>query len=167
MTFLTSEKRAKAVYVPYSSNPEFFEKLYAKTKDDNLLGVVFGTEINRKAFINLMTDARPYVLSFDGCLAGYAWLRDFSGRSVTIHFCLFDWTHGEHTEAIGRKFLRTVFEDGALDSLYGAIAASNRLAIRYARRLGFKVLGSVPSAAMYRNKVDDMTIVTITHKEVK
>lgn len=75
---------------------------------------------------------------------GFAWLNGVHSGVAFAHFCGLKACRGRSVE-IGRQALDYWFGAFAfLHVLMGTIPASNRLALRFIRRLGFTVLGEVP-----------------------
>lgn len=56
--------------------------------------------------------------------------------------------------AAGRMMLERTFEFYDIDFLYGTTPESNKLALGYAKRLGFQLYGPIPNTCIFRGKLE-------------
>ena len=93
-----------------------------------------------------------YLIEDEGEPAAIMWLDNWAGRCARIHFCVFRRAHGPKALDIGRFvtdwLLCATGQDGtkSLDVLVGVTPETNRLAIRFIKRLGFQMVGTIPHA---------------------
>ncbi len=85
-----------------------------------------------------------------------AWLNNFSGRAAMVHFAVLQAGLPMKT-AIGRFVVgfmlhgKTAEGGYCLDALYGMTPGSYVHVLRFIRRLGFRVQGTIPGAVALRN----------------
>lgn len=90
---------------------------------------------------------------FDRKLAGWVWIDDFGRRTARVHFCTLKWlTREQQTVRCAREIMWQLLsltdKNGAtLNVLRGETPGYNKLAVRFLRRVGMKVVGEIPMAA--------------------
>jgi hypothetical protein len=83
---------------------------------------------------------------------GHLLLSGFYGKMAMAHFCVIKDYHGvmgynAGMDAIEQAFLfKTGPSEVMLEAMIGVIPINNKKAIKYARRIGFKHIATVPSA---------------------
>ncbi len=106
------------------------------------------------AFVRFMTGSRVfcYVLerTEDGLPLALSWLNNCMGRAAMVHFAVLRAGLPSKVE-IGRHmvgFFLHAQQQGAycLDALYGMTPAPYAHVLRYVRRLGFRMQGTLPAA---------------------
>lgn len=137
--------------------------LFEKAKQENVLHtVMYSDDVEQwtsKTFIALFkSETRAcWLVIYDGRLAGWVWLDDFGHRTARIHFCLFKWLSKEKlTVQVGREslwqLLNMEFRDSKrLEAIRGETPSFNKLALRFMRKVGVRIIGEIPSAA-YRQQ---------------
>jgi RimJ/RimL family protein N-acetyltransferase len=149
----------RAMIVPYVPKipttqfpEEFLAGLYLQTKKDGLLRRTFPgtTNYSMNWFISyfynrslLISIAKPKQVT------GYAWLYEVEGETVNrkafVGVCFFkEFWGGKIIEESARLGLSWFFEKAGVSTMYGTIAAWNRVSIRFGRNLGFRSCGCVP-----------------------
>lgn len=92
---------------------------------------------------------------------GYFLLDDVRPEAARLHFCIFRWVHRAGlTVKVGRGVCRHLLMkrfDRQRDflTLIAELPTFNKLACRYAERLGFRQLGEIPN---FTRKYDDPTL---------
>jgi ribosomal protein S18 acetylase RimI-like enzyme len=139
--------------------------IFEMARKENILPIVMYSDDtehwNAEKFLLFMkNEARVCWLIFqDEKLAGWVWLDDFGHRTARIHFCFFGWlSKARLTVPVGREVLRRLldmeFRNGVkLKVIRGETPAFNKLAARFLKRLGMKIIGEIPAAA-YRHQDD-------------
>jgi len=149
--------------------------LFELTVDYDLLGQVFyeGDVLTQYDFAQAISTGELFIAVMNGTTVGYAWLNLFFGGSAGVNFCLFPPVWGKQSLIIGKDFIREVFamEDAVRGgpwrhSLFGLTPSTNKLALRFLRRVGFKDQGVIPSGARVHGMLVDAVITTITRDEV-
>lgn len=85
-----------------------------------------------------------------GQVAGCVWLTHFHDRLAQVHFFIFREFWGQDASGLGQHCLRELIHkrcnDGEywLDMLLGLTPADNRLAVRFAKKCGWKQLCELP-----------------------
>jgi hypothetical protein len=85
--------------------------------------------------------------------AAVTWLNGFEGYSARIHHCFFRPFYRESV-SIARSVIEQLFQVKRLDgspmvkTLIGLTPVSNRLAVRFARKVGMNVICEIPDACM-------------------
>jgi hypothetical protein len=133
----------------------FIMGLYEKMEDEGVVHKVFveGSVKNKEDFLYLMKfrESRLFVLIKEGTVGGFYYLNHFGAKSAKFHFCLYSILYGKDSIEISKKAVRTILETRCgenylYDMLYGVIPESNKIARNWARRMGFELLGMMPSA---------------------
>ena len=86
-----------------------------------------------------------------------AWLTHFGANYAYGHFCTFPSAWGKRTKKLANETFRYWFgwEPGGaplLDVILGQTPANNRLAVKYIKNIGMKILGTVPLCAVGDDK---------------
>lgn len=104
-----------------------------------------------------------------GVPGGMVWLNDRRERSALIHFALFRAFRGREGIAMGRYVLSTLLCSLGFDVLVGHTPTRYPLAIRFARRLGFKPVGVLPKGAWFADtqQSEDVLISAITREDME
>jgi hypothetical protein len=82
---------------------------------------------------------------------GFAWLNGFCANYAFGHFCFLRTSWGVDSEQIGslivRYWLNLSRADGSpiLDVIIGAVPGCNTRACNFVQRIGFKLVGSIPT----------------------
>lgn len=86
----------------------------------------------------------------EGELIGFGMLDNFNAESAYFHHCHFraGWRFTGDTAAAALAWIKRSIP--CISTLIGITPATNRLAVRYAQRNGFKILGEIPRSL--RNK---------------
>lgn len=89
----------------------------------------------------------------------FALLDNFSAEAAWFHHCHFraGWKHTKETATMTLRWLADVL-NGYISTLVGITPASNRLAVRYAKRCGFEIMGTLPRALHTFNGIEDAII---------
>ncbi|MCP4455809.1 MAG: hypothetical protein GY809_30490 [Planctomycetes bacterium] len=73
------------------------------------------------------------------------WLTGFMGRSAQIHFCTFK-AAGDDRLRVGLTSMEWLRRTGVLDSVYGCTPEPYRHAIKFIKKIGFELRGTLPGA---------------------
>lgn len=95
-----------------------------------------------------------YALAYAGAVEGCAWLNCWEGNTARVHFSSMATCKPGNTIKHGINFTRWVLnapnpkdeETHWIHTLCGVTPASNKLALRFIKHLGFVVIGEVPEA---------------------
>jgi len=92
-------------------------------------------------------------------LVAFAMLDNFSGRAAWFHHCHFraGWRHTKNTAKACLLWLADAL-DGYVSTLVGITPASNKLAVKYAEKCGFEVMGTLPHLLNTFNGIEDAVI---------
>lgn len=118
--------------------------------------VAFATAPERAVYVAYCADAP----------AALFWLDNRQGRSARIHFAIFRAFQGQPGRIIGRyatSWLLTGKEP--LDVLVGLTPETHKLAIKYVRDVGFRVIGTIPHAAQLAGGAATGAVVSYMTKE--
>lgn len=108
-----------------------------------------------------------YALAYEGTIEACAWLNSFEGRTARVHFSSLPGCPMGHTVKHGINFTRWVLHapDPAcpdinwLNTLCGVTPASNKLALRFIKRLGFVRMGEIPEAYIPFGQVEPEGVI--------
>jgi len=133
---------------------EIIKKIWDKLAEEGLHTIVFyDADIrNRDQFLEFMQMPTnlPLIIFANKQIAGFAWLNSVSAKFAFSHFAFFKSSWGKFTDEIGKKVLDYWFsipdDDGSqlFDTLIGAVPEFNQRAIKYAERIGYTKLGTIP-----------------------
>lgn len=148
---------------------EFLQAMYAKA--GVLIDRVFWDRrmTDHEAFIRFCKDSHNLVqfVFADGVCCGFTWLNGITGKHAFGHFCFFPDIWGKRTMDAGRLvesyWLLLSGPDGPIiDTILGMIPGFNKLAQRYAERLGWTYLGTIPE--MLSNQVGGRADAVILYR---
>lgn len=79
----------------------------------------------------------------DDAIVGFAVLDDFNGASAFLHHCQFrcGWKFTKQTAKASLAYIARFLPD--VQTLVGLTPSNNKLAVRYALRMGFELVGTV------------------------
>src|SRR5579884_3617144 len=108
-------------------------------------------------FWPLESDALVHLLAFDGdeCLGLYI-THPINTRLWEVHHCLLPNAWGRRSIEVGRAFETWLWENTQAAKVIGFTPSDNRLALRYAKKLGMKEAGKVTSALQRRFELHDI-----------
>lgn len=148
-------KQSKIQVIPYALT----EKGYPI--DDQVLSLIWKQIVNEGLdkkvfpdnsistvadFLGLMKDTRNIpVFAFDGKLLGLAWLNSVHDKHALAHFCMMREAWGKKTLQVGQEILKYWNSFDVLDVIIGNTPSDNKLAIKYIQKLGFTVIGEIPT----------------------
>ena len=84
-----------------------------------------------------------YVVMEEKQLVGVFWLNHFQEKFCQIHYWFYRKWWGQ-TERLGREIFSAIFSWGVFDGLYGILPKDNSLAVRLAKKCGWKEIGVLP-----------------------
>lgn len=118
----------------------------AKARESGLLNTVFhdGKMQEPLAFLAAMQrqENLPVFIADCGTIIGFAWLNGISEFHAFPHF---GFIEGAPYYEAGKTVLDYWSKFDTIKTLIGVLAASNKTAIIYAMRLGFRPAGDVPN----------------------
>lgn len=121
-------------------------KFASDARESGLLNTVFhdGKMQEPKEFLAAMKrpENLPVFIADCGKMIGFAWLNGISEFHAFPHF---GFIEGAPYYEAGSEVLSYWSKFSTIKTLIGVLAASNKTAIVYAMRLGFKSAGTVPS----------------------
>jgi len=140
----------------WSISDEMMVIIYHFMEQSKLLGDVFKSgEIkdpnswmnfvkNRSNVVHILRSSRDYPADM------IAWLNGWGYNYAFGHFCCFPHTWGGEAIELGHKTVNYWFDElrndnWQLEAIFGQIPSTNKRAINYVMRLGFRKLGDVPS----------------------
>lgn len=143
-------------YVPNIPSDSFPEELlcilYAKTKKDGLLRRTFPgcSNFNLNWFVNYFY-SRPLLIAIrkPAEIVGFGWVYETDGnerfKKGSVGFAFFKDAWGDPLiQEIARLGLRWWFEEAGLNLIYATIASWNRSSVRFAKLMGFELIGRAP-----------------------
>lgn len=128
--------------------------LYERMEREGLLDSFFfaGQFTSARAFLDYACsdEVWAFVAERYGGIVAFGMLNNFSAASAFFHHCHFraGWKHTLETAAYTLDWLRVACP--SVKTLIGITPTSNRLAVRYAARAGFKILGEIPHSLFDR-----------------
>lgn len=165
--------------IPYvDGNPsqvfpeDFLFYLYQTCKTQNLVDILFpGMQMTPARFVAYLKD-RPILLGLvkpqkpgDGIFeyAGFGFLYEVENGKATVGFCFFrKWWGSPEISVLSKLCLRYWFQVTKLQIIFGTTLERNRLAIRFARNLGFRSVGRVPKFFFKNGKLEDAHLLYLT-----
>lgn len=129
--------------------------LYARMEREGLLDCFFHAGQCRDAeqFLEYARDEGTWLFRADRYdeTVAFASLDTFSAESAYFHHCHFraGWKHTGETACAALSWLRKACP--VVKTLIGITPSTNRLAVRYAVRCGFKILGEIPRSLYDRD----------------
>lgn len=124
------------------------KSLYDRMEREGLLPAFFYAAQCKSAsdFLSYARDIGTWMFRIDrdGETIAFAAMDNFSAESAYLHHCHFraGWRYTLETAKHTLEWLRTACP--SVTTLIGVTPKSNRLAIQYAERGGFKILGVIP-----------------------
>lgn len=124
--------------------------LYDRMEREGLLDGFFHSAqcVNAQEFLEYVRSDGVWMFDIrrDDEVVAFAMLDNFSGESAYFHHCHFRtaWRYTRETAQHTLYWLRENCRD--LSTLVGITPATNTLAVRYAERCGFKILGVIPKS---------------------
>ena len=106
-------------------------------------------------------------------LIAFAYLNGWAGKAVCVHFGVFPWAWGVEAREAGVAFVDWLLHVPRLeggqqyDALVGLIPASNGLAVRFAKNIGFEEKTVIPSAALVHGVINDLQVLVATRETIK
>ena len=123
--------------------------LFDLMEDDGTAEVVYadGSITNSKGFLMDMKMGlnKLYVVQVDKEVAGIIWLNNFDFRSSMIHFCFFSSGWKFDLVKVGKTCVLELLNMNFFDILTGVVPVINERANEWCRKMGFSVLGTMPS----------------------
>lgn len=105
-------------------------------------------------------------------LQAIVWCTSIRGKSALLHFCVFKSGYGKGPE-LSKSAFTHIFgikgPDGEriVNTIRGETPKFNRLAVKYLKTIGMKILGEIPDMAYnrYTNELSSMVISYLTYDE--
>lgn len=130
--------------------------IYLKLLKHRLVDKVFimGEISTPDKFIAMIKNPRNVfnvVINEENEYMGLMWLNRWGFNHAFVHHCFFPEAWGKHTVEIGKMVLKYWFgmkkDNGEpiLDVLMGKTPENNRLAVRFIKKMGFTIIGTVPT----------------------
>lgn len=149
----------KGLRIVHRPAPELLRPAWEDLQAHNLVRVVFydGVITTFEQFLALAYAewGHFYGLTFEGRVEGIAWLNCFEGRVCRGHFSgipsglaraklhgenFANWVlHANHPKEPGKYWLNAII---------GATPGNNRLALRFIKQIGFRIMATVPDAVV-------------------
>jgi len=123
-------------------------------KEKSINKIFFDCKIsNTNDFINYFKNDRLelFLVSYNGQESGFFWLKEFFPRASFITYCLYKSFWGEHTLKISQTCIDAIFDrkdehgNHEMDILMGLTPANNKLALRFLKKNGIKIIGTIPN----------------------
>lgn len=149
------EKEKEIKVIPYTEvdgiatfRDSQIKDLYHQVWEEGLGEVVFsdGSVQNEDHWLDLMKygPCKLHLCFYGEDVASVVWLNRIETTHCYVHFLFFKKFRGNPIiYEIGKKFFELVFSYG-FEVVMGLLPSSNKVARRYARKLGFEELGEVP-----------------------
>jgi hypothetical protein len=100
-----------------------------------------------------------YVVYADENISAVFWLNSVEAKQARFHYCFFYSAWKKGSIKVGKKILEILMEkrnsssdDYLLDVLIGVIPSSNEPAIKFAKLLGWQIIGTLPFGAWSNKK---------------
>jgi len=129
--------------------------LYEQMEMDGTSETVFydGSVMGAHDFLRTMKhgNTRLFVVSLEREVAGVIWLTDFEARRAAFHFCFFSNAWDSDLVFVGTECVSEILnmQNGSgepiFDALTGIVPEFNKKAIAWCEKMGFEVLGILPS----------------------
>jgi hypothetical protein len=128
--------------------------IFEKMQDHGLDKVVFvnGTVEDRAQWLNFVKTKTNlvHVIGNEEGVELVAWINNFGKNYAFGHFCFFPEAWGKNTIKLGKQSLDHWFGlnlEGkpVLDVILGQLPTSNEYAVKYIKKIGMTILGSVPN----------------------
>lgn len=129
--------------------------IYLKMLKHRLVDKVFimGEADTPEKFIKVMKNSRNavnIVVDDSGECLTLSWLNRWGFNHAFVHHCFFPEAWGKSSVEIGKMILKYWFSmkkdsgEPILDVIMGKTPESNRLAVKFIKRMGFTIIGTVP-----------------------
>lgn len=178
-------QRGNLLLLPYDSrvgvyNEDALVGLYKRLKSEDLWDIVFHEDsgITLLKFMNFFSEGKALlqVLAIsDGKnivdIAGMAWIGDITRcggiltRGVGAFVFFKDYQKPMYTDQFGEMILDYWFGPLGLDVVVGVSPESNRAALIYAKRSGFKEVGRLPNYTTFKGEVVTGVVTSMTKQE--
>jgi RimJ/RimL family protein N-acetyltransferase len=156
-------------------------RLYHRVVDEGFEDVLFhdNSILNAEEFLVVMKrpDTCLWTVKYDDVMVAMFWINRIEYTHAHFHFTFFKNAWGSPiTDEVGRETMKFMFdlketetsEEPMFSLLLGRLAASNTIAIEYAKRVGWKVLGEVPNLFLGRDgNPENGIVVYITKEDIK
>jgi len=133
---------------------------YAKMDDQGLIEDAFpdGSMTSIAGFMAMCNELSSSVIFArditTGEVAGHCYLTEQRGLACQVHFAVLKGFHGPIAITMAKDIARQVFKHSSLKTLVGLTPVTNRLALRFIDRVGYKVIGIIPYT-YYIAKIDE------------
>ncbi len=154
--------------------PDTLAGIYRKLVEQDILpDLVHEKGISEEEFVKFVSEDTLSYIFLDletNQIAGIAWY-DMIEEGDCISkargsFAFFrEFWHPGITEAFGNLFLSHGFGMLNYDVIYGATPASNKLAVRFCRKLGFTYYHAIPNFCSRRGELTDALVCVMTRDE--
>jgi RimJ/RimL family protein N-acetyltransferase len=150
---------------------DFLFLLHRQCKEEGILEILFPGMpfVTVARFVAYLKD-RPVLVGLikpESRVAGFGFLYEVEGndesRKATCGFCFFkEWWGTPEIREISRICLKYWFKEVKLKVLFGTTLWRNKLAVRFAKNLGFESIGRVPKFFYKDGKLEDMHFLYLT-----
>jgi RimJ/RimL family protein N-acetyltransferase len=138
---------------------ERLKDIYNRMANEGTLSTVFyGSQINSEAdFINFFKNGSNFicVAFLDKEMCGFTWINSLNETYAFMHFCFFKEFWGKRMEGIGKACFDYYKSWNRFKVFIGMIPDFNKRAIKFAKRMGYVELGTIPEMV----KESGMTIL--------
>lgn len=159
---------------------EQLEEIYEGIRSGGYLDSVFyeGGIETPWAFINFAKDPFNtfFAMHYKGTIEACAWLNCFEGRTARVHFSTLPICKPGHSIKHGLNFTRWCLTapnpehlgHSWLNTLVGCTPANNKLALRFIKRIGFKIMGQIPEALVpvKSQTFTDIVVSTLNRRDI-
>lgn len=144
------------------------KKVWQAMKSEGKVEACFpGCAMTFRTFLALMGDPAinwPYMVEYDGKLAGFAWLNRWEHRTARCNLCSFAGSAYMKTRGIreaARRLAELRHDDGeyCFDTLLSYVHSRNVLSAKAAEFAGFKLAGIIPD---FYGHGEDVKIYALT-----
>ena len=160
--------------MPSASFPEdFLIRMYFKTKEQGLFRRTFPghSDFSLEWFISYFYK-RSFLVPMvkPGEVAGISWIYEVDGppacRKASIGFLFFKEHWGETVlQECARLGVSWFFQEAGISILYATIAHWNRLSVRYAKMIGFKMIGTAPKFFVQDGQPVDVDLMYLKRED--
>jgi RimJ/RimL family protein N-acetyltransferase len=160
--------------IPSTTFPEdFLVQLYYMTKKDDLFRRAFpgGSKFSLNWFISYFGQRSLLIgMIKPKEVAGYAWLYEIEGndqfKKASVGVCFFKkyWGMVPQLE-LARLGIAWFFHEAKINIMFGTIASWNRASVRYARLLGFEMIGRAPSFFLQNDLSVDIDLMYLKREK--
>lgn len=154
--------RTKAVYdygtveiLPYTEingvktvSDDELKTIFHRIESEGTLKIVFynNTVKDEVEFIKFFKSTQNFIaLAYlDKKPCGFTWINSLNETYAFMHFCFFKEFWGERMEGIGETSFDYFKSWGSFQVFIGMIPGFNKKAIKFAKRMGYVELGTIP-----------------------